>query len=121
MTNASLTISLTGLPDTRLAQLTRDLARDLSRASIWARPIEAPSAPGEKGEAVTLGLLALAAVNHGAITAVIECFKAYFSRERTLVIKLTRPDGASVEITGHNVDTTAVRGAVKALAVAQSG
>jgi hypothetical protein len=116
ITDAPLKITLTNVPDVRLAQLTRELERDLSRAGIRAQSIELLPVPGERGEPVTLGVLALALITHGAVTALIECFKAYLSRERTLAIKLTRPDGTQVEVTAHNVDTPAVRVALEAAA-----
>jgi hypothetical protein len=53
-------------------------------------------------------------------TAMIECFKAYFSRERTLSIKLTHADGKQIEITARNVDMLAVREALEAIASARS-
>lgn len=121
MTDAPLTISLGKLPDARLAQLTRELERDLSRAGIQARPVEASAAPGERGDPVTLGVLALALVSSGAVTALIECLKAYLSREHALTIKLTRPDGTQVEVTGHNVDTPTVREVLDATVSARSG
>jgi hypothetical protein len=63
MTDASLTLSLSAnIPDERLAQLTRDLERDLSRTGVRARPVEAPAAPGERGEPITLGVLVLALI-----------------------------------------------------------
>ena len=90
MTDTSLTVSLSAdLSEARLAQLTRDLERDLSRAGVQARPIEAPPVPGEKGEPITLGVLALTLVTSGTVKAVIECFKAYLSRERALTIRLS--------------------------------
>jgi len=53
MTNASLTVNLSAnIPDARLAQLTRDLERDLSRAGIQTRPVEASPVPGEKGDPI---------------------------------------------------------------------
>jgi hypothetical protein len=111
---APLTVSLSAdMPDRRLAQLTRDLERDLFRVGIQARPVGASPTPGEKGEPITLGVLALALVTSGTIKAIIECFKAYLSRERTLTIKLTRPDGSHVEVTSHNVDTAAVHEALQ--------
>ena len=58
MTDAPLKVSISGLPDTRLAQLTRELAFDLSRLGINARPVELSPVPGEKGEPITLGVLA---------------------------------------------------------------
>jgi hypothetical protein len=122
MTDASLTVSLSAnIPDARLAQLTGELARDLSRAGVQARPVEAPPVPGEKGEPITLGVIALAMVTGGTVKAVINCFKTYLSRERALTINLTRADGTHVEITAHNVDTATVREALEAAASARSG
>jgi hypothetical protein len=120
MADTSLTLSLPGIPDARLAQLTRDLERDLSRAGIQARPAGAPLAPGERGDPITLGVLVLALITSGAVTAMIECFKAYFSRERTLTIKFTDTDGTPVEVTRRNVDTPAVREALQRIATAKS-
>jgi hypothetical protein len=120
MADTSLTLSLPGIPDARLAQLTRDLERDLSRAGIQARPVGVPLAPGERGNPITLGVLVLALITSGAVTAMIECFKVYFSRERTLTIKFTDTDGTPVEVTGQNLDTPAVREALQRIAAAQS-
>ena len=117
MTDPALTVSLSAdIPDARLAQLTRELARDLSRAGIHARPVEAPPVVGERGEPITLGVLALALITGGTVKAMIECFKTYLSRERALTIKLARTDGTDVEITARNVDTAAVREALEAVA-----
>jgi len=121
MTDAALRVSISGLPDTRLAQLTREFAFDLSRAGIDARPVEMSRVPGEKGEPITLGVLALALVTSGTVKAAIECFKSYFSRERTLSMKLTCADGKQVEVTAQNVDTAAVRQALEAAVSSKSG
>jgi hypothetical protein len=122
MTDASLTLSLIAdIPDARLAQLTRELARDLSRACFQARPVEARPLSGGRGEPVTLGVLALALITGGTVKAVIECFKAYISRERALAIKLTRVDVSQVEVTARNVDTAAMRDALEAITPGKSG
>ena len=122
MADTPLTVSLSAnLPDARLARLTRDLEHDLSRAGIQARPIEAPSAPGERGEPVTLGVLTLALIKSGAVTALVQCFRAYLSREPALTIKFTRPDGAQVEVNARNVDTPALREALEAAIPARPG
>jgi hypothetical protein len=122
MIDASLTLSLSAdLPDARLAQLTRDLERDLSRAGVQAYPIMTPPASGEKGEPVTLAVLALAVITSGTIKTMIECFRAYLSRERALTIKLTSADGARIEVTARNVDTPAVREALEAVASSRLG
>jgi len=115
MTDDSLTLSLiSDVRDARIAQITRDLARDLSRAGVRARPVETSPGPGERGDPFTLGVLVLALVTSGTVKAIIECFKAYLSRERALTIKLTRADGTQVEVTARNVDTPAMRKALEA-------
>ena len=122
MVDTSLTVSLSAnLPDARLAQLTRDLERDLSRGGIKARLIKAAAVPGEKGEPVTLGVLALALVTSGAVKALIGCLKAYVSREPALTIKLKSPDGTQVEVSARNVDAPDLRAALEAAAAASSG
>jgi hypothetical protein len=122
MADASLTVSLSAnLPEARIAQLARNLERDLSRAGIQARPVEAPSVPGERGDPVTLGVLAVALVTSGTIKAMIDCFKAYLSREHTLTIRLARADGTQVEVNARNVDTPAVREALEAACSARPG
>jgi hypothetical protein len=115
MTDVSVTVSLSAeIPDARLAQLTRDLERDLSRLGIQAQAVGATPVQGEKGEPITLGVLAVVLMTSGTVKAMIECFKAYLTRERTLTIKLKRADSAQVEVTARNVDTPAVREALEA-------
>jgi hypothetical protein len=109
------------LPEARLAQLTSDLERDLSRAGIRARHVEAPAIPGERGEPITPGVLVLGLVTSGAVTALIGCFKAYLSRERALIIKLKCPGGTQLEVTARNVDTAALHEALKTVTSASSG
>jgi Effector Associated Constant Component 1 len=122
VTDASLTVSLSAkIPDERVAQLTRDLAHSLSLAGIQARPPEAPPVSGQRGDPFTLGVLVLALVTSGTVRAAIECFKAYLSRERTLIIKIARADRTPVEVTSQNVDTPAVHEALAAIASARSG
>jgi hypothetical protein len=115
MSNLLLGLSA-NLPASRIALITRDLSRDLSRAGISAKVVEAPANEGERGEAALLGQLALGLVSSGAVTALIGCLTAYLSRERALTIKLTRPDGVQVEINSHNVDQVAIRDALQAAA-----
>jgi Effector Associated Constant Component 1 len=118
--SSNLAVSLVAdLSDAKLAQLTRELGHDLSRIGVQARPIEALPAPGQKGEPITLGVLALVLITSGTVKAAIECFKAYLSRERSLSIKLTRANGTLIEITARNVDTSAVQEALEAVASAE--
>jgi hypothetical protein len=108
-------LRLADVPDARLAQLTRELERDLSRAGIRAQAPQAPMAPGDRGDPITLGALALALITSGAVASMIDCLKAYLTRERALTIKLTRSDGAHVEVTSRNIDAPALREALEAV------
>jgi hypothetical protein len=116
MTDTSVVLNVSAdLPDARVAQLTRDLARDLSRTGIKARALEAGAAvPGEKGEPVTFGMLALALVTSGAVKALIGCLKAYVSREPALIIKIKHKDGTQVEVNARNVDAADVHAVLEA-------
>jgi len=97
------------VPESQIADITRRLALDLSRNGVAARSVEAKNQPGDRGDAVTLGQLALAALTGGAATALINCLKAYISQVRSLTAKITLPDGTKIEISGKNVDSAAVR------------
>jgi hypothetical protein len=122
MVNPSLTLSLSAsMPDARIAGLTRNLARDLNRHGIKAHLEESALTPGARGEPVTLGVLALALVTSGTIKALIECLKAYLSREHSLTIKLERTDGSQVEVNARNVDTADIRATLEAVASGTSG
>jgi Effector Associated Constant Component 1 len=77
--------------------------------------------PGQRGEPITLGVLALALITSGTVKALIECLKAYLSRERALTIKFARADGTQGEVTARNVNTPAIREALEAMASARSG
>jgi hypothetical protein len=105
--------------DAALVQMTRDLQRDLARADVPARTIEVPPRPGEKGDAFSIGQLVLTLVTSGAVTALIECAKAYLGRDRTLSVKIKRPDGTEIELSSHNVDSTEVRAQLDSLVPAK--
>src|SRR5689334_4981174 len=110
-----LLVSLTAeLPERRMAQISRDFSRDLSREGISSKPIEQPNEPGTRGDPVTIGVIALALVTSGTIKGLIKCLTACLSMEKGLKVKVTRPDGLLVEITSRNVETAAVQEALEA-------
>src|SRR5262249_5908110 len=102
-------------PPERLAALTRDFTRDLSRAGMSPSMVAEPPSPGARGDAVTLGQITLALVTTGAITALIECVKAYLTRERSLVVKISKPDGTVLEVNARNVDDAGTKEALSAI------
>jgi len=115
------------LSDQRLDALTRDLARDLSRIGIEARPAERKAGAGERGELMAVGALVLtfvateiakeAAKEIGKDVArrLLDCIKAYLSRERSAKVTLANAGGAQVTIDAGNVDSPATRAAIEDL------
>jgi len=107
----TITLSSNAPPE-RLAAMTRDFSRDLTRAGVPSTLPSAPVAPGARGDAVAIGEIALALVTSGAVTALIDCFKAYLARERSLVVKVTRADGSIFEVNARNVNDAATKQAL---------
>jgi len=98
-----------------LVQLSRDLQRDLTRSDVPVRGVEKRSRPGERGDAFTLGQLAIDLVTSGTVVALLECLKAYIARDRTLTFSIKRPDGSDIEVTSQNVASSELRTEVEAL------
>lgn len=121
MTDFMLNLSAE-VPERRMAQITRDLSRDLSREGISSKPLDGePPRPGDKGEPISIGVIALALVTGGTIKELIKCLTAHLSREKGLKVKVTRPDGLLVEITAKNVATAAVLEALETAVAAEPG
>lgn len=109
MKNSPLTLTLQAdLPGVRLAELTRDLSRDLSRIGISAVPADARPEPGDRGGAVSVGEIIIALITSGAIKAAIDCLRAYLVRERSLALQLSFPNGRRLAITAKNLGTPEV-------------
>jgi hypothetical protein len=101
------------IPPERLATVTRNLSSDLSSLGIKPLPSEQSPEQGIRGDAITLGQIALGLITSGSVTALIECLKAYIAREHSLIIKVTRPDGTTVEVNEHNISQSTTEQAVK--------
>jgi hypothetical protein len=95
--------------DAVLAEMTRNVQRDLAKSGISARPLEGQPKQGEKGDAFSLGQLTIDLVTSGTITALVECLKAYLGRDRTLSFKIKRPDGSAIEVESNNIDNAELR------------
>lgn len=109
MANISLALgSDTNLPESRFTRIARDLERDLARSGIRTQPASAAKIPGERGEPVTVGVLILALISHGAVNALIECLKAYLQREKHLKIKLT-VENKIIEIDSLNISSKSLK------------
>lgn len=111
-----LTLAAPGLSDERRQILTRELAVTLRRETpIRPTVAEAPPAPGEKGDAITVGTLLLTFLSSGAAVALFQVVRTYFERDSSLEIELQRSDGARFAIRAKHVspeqiDETIARG-----------
>lgn len=97
-------LSSSALADDDLDDLTRQLAQTItSETDIDVGLPERDTAPGAKGDAITLGSLVLTFISSGAAVALFEVLKTYFAREPSLEIALKRADGAEVTVSARNL------------------
>ena len=109
MTDGHVTLVLSGIPGGRLSLLTMDLRRDLTRVGIVAHPLEKTSPEGTRGDISLLGQLALGLVSTGAITALVECLKAFLSREKKLEFVFKRADGVELNVNASNLNKESLK------------
>ncbi len=99
-----LRLSGTGISDEHLHTLARQLANTIEHETdVSAALSAADSAPGSKGDAVTLGTLALTFISSGAAVALFEVLKTYFSRESSLEVEFEGPNGTRASFSAQNM------------------
>ncbi|MEA2876274.1 MAG: hypothetical protein QOF14_1470 [Hyphomicrobiales bacterium] len=93
------------LSDEELDGLSRDFVKDATGEGIAIRP--SPEAAGEhagtRGDPITLGALALAAVTSGSVVALFNLLKSYVDRSEELNVEFTRKSGTPVKLSMKNV------------------
>ena len=95
----TLQIASPRLADDALANLVRDIAAAINRETdMTATEPEATPRPGEKGDPITLGTLALAFLSSGAAVGLFQVIKSFFERDETLEVSFERSDGAKLAI-----------------------
>jgi hypothetical protein len=93
--------------------MTRELVASINRhTEAWAAIPEGEAADGERGEPVTLGMIALSFISSGAAVALFQIIKAYFERDRTLELAFERPDGRTMAIKAENMDPDRIDDAI---------
>jgi hypothetical protein len=102
--NLILNLSSNELDNEDLQALTRELCDSIAdETNIKAEIPSGTVVQGTKGDPITLGVITLAFLTKGAAVALFEMFKAYLSREPSLVIKLVKPDGTTFEFSAKNM------------------
>jgi hypothetical protein len=81
-----------------------NLCRDIARETdIDAKMVSEVAQRGSKGEAITLGLIALTFLSGGSAVALIDVLKSYLARDSSLEMTLERDDGAKLIINAKNM------------------
>lgn len=109
-----MAISSQKLADRRLQDLTRDLCSQLNdQGDVEAAIPVGDTEVGAKGDMVTMGTLALTFLTSGAAVALFEVAKAYFERDRSLVLKLKNEQGQEFEVTAENISSGQIEETLK--------
>jgi hypothetical protein len=97
-TDVTLTIGCTELDDSRLDAITRAMTRSLQDEGLDAATARAADAvPGTKGDAVTIGTIALSLIGSGGVAVtLLQVLKAYLERKSTLCFEITHPNGRKI-------------------------
>ena len=114
-------IELSNISKKRIDRFARDLKFSLSKSGIKSDFVEGNYGPGERGDAITLGTLALAFISSNALVAFVDCLKVYIEREENLNIKITTTDGKTLEINSKNIDSELIRDAMRDCTKQSSG
>ena len=89
--------------------LALDLARSLNRDTDLEAELEVSSAPpGSRGEAVSIGTLALQFITSGAAVGLFTVLKTFFERKPTLRIVLEKETGGKLEIDAAFLDSARI-------------
>lgn len=103
--DSRLTFETGDLPDDLRADLIRELCDELERdAGVSCAAADArPLGPGRRGEPITLGAIAIAALASPVLVEVCRILHAFASRDRSFVIDLARQDGRTLRFEGSNL------------------
>ena len=98
--DATLTIDSDEPDLSRLDAMTRAVARSLQAEGIDAAVAGAPdTVAGSKGDAVTVGTIALSLIGSGGVVVtLLQVLKAYLERKSSISFQVTRPDGQKVTV-----------------------
>ncbi len=93
-----LTLGCSELDDSKLDAMTRAVTRSLQDEGLDAAMAPAADGvPGIKGDAVTIGTIALSLIGSGGVAVtLLQVLKAYLERKSTLCFEITHPDGRKV-------------------------
>lgn len=100
-------VELLDYSDEKLQNFSRNVVQAISAdTDIEAQLHEIESRDlSYRGDAVTLGTIALGLITSGSIVALLEVFKAMISREKTVKFVLENGQGQKIEIEAKNLSS----------------
>jgi hypothetical protein len=99
-----VTIRLVAGNDERSFFQSQELSSDIARLPgiVSRAPLSAPHEPSKKGDPITLGAIAIAAISSGgALTALVATIGSYLSRDSRTEIEIQAADGRKVRISSQ--------------------
>ena len=89
-----------------LQDITLAIAQDLrTHLGINADIPVTTQIKGTKGDLTSLGSIAIAVLDTGAIAALIGVLRAYLQRGHNFSVSIERPDGAKIQLSSENLST----------------
>jgi hypothetical protein len=82
-------------------EFSAEVARLSGLTSRAPAPAPATPEPGARGDPVTLGAIAIAAVSGGALTALVNTIGSYLARDRRTEVEIQTNDGQKVRISSQ--------------------
>ena len=103
---STLTIAAGELDAEDLQDLTRQLCLAINQETDFEAELPVTdTAPGSKGDPITLGTIALAFIGSKAAVELVGVLRTYFAREPSLEMELVNADCAKLTIRAQHFDT----------------
>ena len=102
--NATMKLNCNELASEDLQEITMEMMRVLNRETdVTATLPEESAKKGARGDTTILYQIALAALNGGAVVAMLNILKTYVGRRKSLVIEIKGEDGKTLSLNAENL------------------
>lgn len=113
MDHAGIIMNFNNISPVQSARIKNDFVREIERHGVrLGGEVDNPEV-GTRGITLDVSQVLITFMTGGAAVALIDCMKAYLSRQEQMSIKLTSADGRSLEINATDVNSKEVVEQVK--------
>ncbi len=114
--DAILSLHNSEMSDEGIQELTVALRQSLQQETdLSARLPEETGGSGSKGDAVTIGLILLTALNSRTVVALLQVLKSYVERKPTLRMTIEKVDGSKIEIEAEHLSAAQIEQTTQAV------